>query len=133
MMFLEFFIWGAWLPPIFNYLARLNADGNADGTFDPADADAGIDFHQAGMDGESGEIRALRIYDRWAQGTGSPVRQALAQRWQRLVEFTTGGDPEMAQAIKRHWEEEGDKLVAQYGAEYDSRRANPAHEMLTDF
>jgi hypothetical protein len=47
--------------------------------------------------------------------------QALAERWQQLVKFTTGGDPEMAQAIKRHWEEEGDNLVAQYGAEYDSR------------
>jgi DNA-binding transcriptional MerR regulator len=47
--------------------------------------------------------------------------QALAERWQHLVQFTTGGDPEMARAIKRHWEEEGDNLVAQYGAEYDSR------------
>jgi DNA-binding transcriptional MerR regulator len=52
---------------------------------------------------------------------GDPRVQALAERWQRLVEFTTGGDPEMAQAIKRHWEEEGDNLVAQHGAEYDSR------------
>jgi DNA-binding transcriptional MerR regulator len=47
--------------------------------------------------------------------------QALAQRWLRLVEFTTGGDPEMKQSIKRHWEEQGDNLVAQYGPEYDSR------------
>jgi DNA-binding transcriptional MerR regulator len=47
--------------------------------------------------------------------------QALAKRWQGLVEFTTNGDPAMAQAIKRHWEEDGDKLVAQHGAEYDSR------------
>jgi DNA-binding transcriptional MerR regulator len=52
---------------------------------------------------------------------GDPRVQALAQRWLRLVEFTTGGDPEMAQAIKRHWEEQGDDLVAKYGAEYDSR------------
>ena len=50
-----------------------------------------------------------------------PQVQALAVRWQRLVEFTTGGDPQMAQAIKKHWEEQGDNLVAQYGAEYDSR------------
>jgi hypothetical protein len=47
--------------------------------------------------------------------------QALVERWQRLVQFTTGGDPEMARAIKRSWEEEGDNLVAQYGAGYDSR------------
>lgn len=50
-----------------------------------------------------------------------PKVQALAQRWQQLVEFTTGGDPEVAQAIKRHWEQDGDRLVAQHGAEYDSR------------
>ena len=27
----------------------------------------------------------------------------------------------MARAIQRHWEEEGDNLVAQHVAEYDSR------------
>jgi MerR family transcriptional regulator, thiopeptide resistance regulator len=57
------------------------------------------------------------------QGThpGDAKVQALAQRWQSLVDFTTGGDPEMLQSIKRHWEEQGDNLVAQHGAEYDSR------------
>jgi DNA-binding transcriptional MerR regulator len=50
-----------------------------------------------------------------------PKVQALAQRWVRLVDFSTGGDPEMKQSIKRHWEEQGDNLVAQYGPEYDSR------------
>jgi DNA-binding transcriptional MerR regulator len=50
-----------------------------------------------------------------------PKVQALAQQWLRLVEFTTGGDPAMAQAIKRHWEEQGDAIVAQYGSELDSR------------
>jgi DNA-binding transcriptional MerR regulator len=52
---------------------------------------------------------------------GDAKVQALAQRWLRLVEFTTGGDPAMKQSIKRHWEEQGDNLVAQYGPEYDSR------------
>jgi DNA-binding transcriptional MerR regulator len=47
--------------------------------------------------------------------------QALAQRWQRLVDFTTGCDTAMKQAIKRHWEEQGDNLAAQFGSEYDSR------------
>jgi DNA-binding transcriptional MerR regulator len=47
--------------------------------------------------------------------------QALAQRWLSLVEFTTGGDPAMKESIKRHWEEQGDNLVAEYGSEYDSR------------
>jgi DNA-binding transcriptional MerR regulator len=47
--------------------------------------------------------------------------QALAQRWTGLLNFTTGGDPGMEQAIKRHWEEQGDAIAAQYGSQYDSR------------
>jgi hypothetical protein len=47
--------------------------------------------------------------------------QALAQRWRALLNFTTGGDPGIEQAIKRHWEEQGDALAAQYGSQYDSR------------
>jgi DNA-binding transcriptional MerR regulator len=52
---------------------------------------------------------------------GDAKVQDLARRWRDLVDFTTGGDPEMAQSIKRHWEEEGDNIVARHGAEYDSR------------
>jgi DNA-binding transcriptional MerR regulator len=52
---------------------------------------------------------------------GDAKVQALAQRWQRLVDFTTGGDPAMKQSVKRLWEEQGDSLAAQYGPEYDSR------------
>jgi DNA-binding transcriptional MerR regulator len=52
---------------------------------------------------------------------GDAKVQALAQRWLRLVEFSTGGDPAMKQSLKRLWEEQGDDLVAQYGSEYDSR------------
>jgi DNA-binding transcriptional MerR regulator len=47
--------------------------------------------------------------------------QALAQRWLSLVNWTTGGDPAMKQALKRHWEEQGDALAAQHGSQYDSR------------
>jgi DNA-binding transcriptional MerR regulator len=47
--------------------------------------------------------------------------QGLAGRWRDLVAFTTGGDPAMEQAIKRHWEEQGDALAARYGSQYDSR------------
>jgi MerR family transcriptional regulator, thiopeptide resistance regulator len=47
--------------------------------------------------------------------------QALAQRWLRLVDWTTGGDPAIKQAIKRHWEEQGDALAARHGSQYDSR------------
>jgi DNA-binding transcriptional MerR regulator len=52
---------------------------------------------------------------------GDAKVQALAQHWLRLVEWTTGGDPAMKQSIKRHWEEQGDALAAQYGSQYDSR------------
>jgi DNA-binding transcriptional MerR regulator len=47
--------------------------------------------------------------------------QALAKRWMDLVNWTTGGDPAMQQAIKRHWEEQGDAIVAQHGSRYDWR------------
>jgi DNA-binding transcriptional MerR regulator len=50
-----------------------------------------------------------------------PKVQALARRWQELVSFTTGGDPTMAQAIKRRWDEQGDNIVAQHGSQYDWR------------
>jgi DNA-binding transcriptional MerR regulator len=51
----------------------------------------------------------------------APQVQALTQRWTDLLNFTTGGDPGIEQAIKRHWEEQGDQLAAQYGSQYDSR------------
>jgi DNA-binding transcriptional MerR regulator len=47
--------------------------------------------------------------------------QALARRWQELLHQSTGGDPEIKQALKRLWEEQGDNLAAQFGSKYDSR------------
>ena len=47
--------------------------------------------------------------------------QALARRWQDLLKQSTCGDPEIQQAMKRLWEEQGDKLAAQFGSKYDSR------------
>jgi hypothetical protein len=71
---------------------------------------------------EWAEVIAL-IRAEMERGTdpGDAKVQALAQRWLRLVEFSTGGDPVMKQSLKRLWEEQGDDLVAQYGSEYDSR------------
>jgi hypothetical protein len=71
---------------------------------------------------EWAEVIAL-IRGEMERGTdpGEATVQALAQRWLRLVDFTTGGDTEMKQSLKRHWEEQGDNLVARYGREYDSR------------
>jgi MerR family transcriptional regulator, thiopeptide resistance regulator len=48
-----------------------------------------------------------------------PSLQALEQRRQELVNAFTGGDPAMAQSLKRLWTEQGDKLSAQYG--YDPK------------
>jgi DNA-binding transcriptional MerR regulator len=47
--------------------------------------------------------------------------QDLAKRWVGLLNWTTGGDPAMRQALKRLWEEQGDTLAAQFGSRYDSR------------
>ena len=47
--------------------------------------------------------------------------QALARRWTDKVHECTGGDPGIEQNLKRLWEEQGDSLAAQFGAEYDSR------------
>jgi MerR family transcriptional regulator, thiopeptide resistance regulator len=47
--------------------------------------------------------------------------QALARRWQDLLNQSTGGDPAIQQAMKRLWEEQGDNLAAQFGSKYDSR------------
>jgi hypothetical protein len=37
-----------------------------------------------------------------------------------IAEFT-GGDPGVANSLGRLWKEQGDNLVAQHGAQYDSR------------
>ena len=47
--------------------------------------------------------------------------QNLAKRWVELLNWSTGGDPAMQQSLKRLWEEQGDKLAAQFGSQYDSR------------
>ena len=47
--------------------------------------------------------------------------QALARRWQELLNWSTGGDPAVEQNLKRLWEEQGDQLAAQFGSKYDSR------------
>lgn len=47
--------------------------------------------------------------------------QKLARRWTDMVQWTTGGDPEIEQSLKRLWDEEGDAMAAQHGAQYDPR------------
>jgi DNA-binding transcriptional MerR regulator len=83
---------------------------------------------------ESGEEYLRQKQEEWAElialvraemekGTdpADPKVQELTKRWVDLLDWTTGGDPEMERSIKRHWEEQGDTLAAQFGSQYDSR------------
>jgi DNA-binding transcriptional MerR regulator len=79
---------------------------------------------------EAGEARMKQGQADWAElfadfraemekGTdpAGPKVQALVKRQQALVDEFTGGDPGIAQSLKRLWTEQGDKLAAQYGYE----------------
>src|SRR5262249_38393481 len=83
---------------------------------------------------QAGPESLNRMQERWAelialirtemeQGTdpADPKVQTLAQRWQELLHQATGGDPGIQQAMKRHWDEQGDALAAQFGSKFDSR------------
>lgn len=50
-----------------------------------------------------------------------PKVRAMARRWMDLVNGFTGGDPGIAESLKRLWKEEGDNLVARHGMENDPR------------
>jgi DNA-binding transcriptional MerR regulator len=47
--------------------------------------------------------------------------QVLAKRWMSMVHESTGGDQAIKESLKRLWEEQGDVLAAQHGAQYDPR------------
>jgi DNA-binding transcriptional MerR regulator len=66
-------------------------------------------------------IAAIRTEMEKGTDPADPQVQALAQRWQELLKWSTGGDPGITDAMKRLWEEQGDNLVAQFGSKYDSR------------
>jgi DNA-binding transcriptional MerR regulator len=83
--------------------------------------EAGQERLQQGQEAWAELIALVRAeMERGAEPADAKV-QALAQRWKDLVNWSTGGDPEIEQAMKRLWEEQGDKLAAQFGAKYDSR------------
>lgn len=52
---------------------------------------------------------------------GDPGVQALARRWQALIDEFTGGDPGIAESLGRLWKEQGDELAARHGMEHDPR------------
>jgi DNA-binding transcriptional MerR regulator len=47
----------------------------------------------------------------------------LAKRWRALVNEFSGGDPELEQAEKRLWQEQGDNIMTHFGMEHDPRLA----------
>jgi len=51
----------------------------------------------------------------------APEVQALARRWMALIDEFTGGDPGIASSLGRLWKEQGDKLIAEHGPQYDAR------------
>ena len=83
--------------------------------------EAGREHLERGQE-EWAELIAL-IRAEMDQGTdvSDPKVQSLARRWQDLVERSSLGDPAIRDAMKRLWEEQGDKLAAQFGEKYDSR------------
>ena len=83
---------------------------------------------------EVGEERMRQAPTDWAeliaevraemeQGTDptTPHVLSLARRWLALINEFTGGDPGISRSLGRLWQEQGDNIVAQHGAEYDSR------------
>jgi len=66
-------------------------------------------------------IAELRTAMESGADPASPEVQALAKRWQELIELSTGGDAGIKESMRRLWTERGDDLVAQFGAQYDSR------------
>jgi len=66
-------------------------------------------------------IASIRTEMEKGTDPADPQVQSLAQRWQELLKWSTGGDPAVEQGMKRLWEEQGDKLAAQFGSKYDSR------------
>jgi DNA-binding transcriptional MerR regulator len=82
---------------------------------------AGRDALERGQE-EWAEVIAL-VRAEMDKGTdvSDPKVQSLARRWQDQVTRSSLGDPGIKEAMKRLWEEQGDKLAAQFGEKYDSR------------
>jgi MerR family transcriptional regulator, thiopeptide resistance regulator len=64
------------------------------------------------------EVRAAK--ERGADPTSAEVIE-LARRWIGLLSEFTGGDPGIERSVSRLWREQGDSLVAEHGAQYDTR------------
>ena len=64
------------------------------------------------------EVRAEK-----EKGTDPTDRKVLdlAQRWMALSNEFTGGNPGVAQSVKRLWTEQGDQIIAQHQMHNDPR------------
>jgi DNA-binding transcriptional MerR regulator len=83
--------------------------------------EAGHDQLERGQEQWAELIAALRTEMDNGTDPASPKVQALAARWQELLQQSTCGDPQIQASMKKLWEEQGDQLAAQFGAKYDSR------------
>jgi DNA-binding transcriptional MerR regulator len=83
---------------------------------------------------EIGDERIQQVQEEWPKliaevraemqkGTSpqAPEVQALARRWQGLINEFTGGDPGIAGSLSRLWNEQGDNLTAKFGSQIDGR------------
>lgn len=66
-------------------------------------------------------IAAVRAEMEKGTDPAAPEVQALAGRWQRLINAFTGGDPGIENSLGRLWKEQGDTLAAQHPPQYDPR------------
>jgi DNA-binding transcriptional MerR regulator len=82
---------------------------------------AGQERLQQGQEDWAELIALVRVEMEQGVDPADAKVQALAQRWKVLLNWSTGGDPEIERAMKRLWEEQGDTLAAQFSAKYDSR------------
>ncbi len=66
-------------------------------------------------------IAEVRAEEEKGTDPTDPKVQAMARRWMDLVNGFTGGDPGIAQSLKRLWKEQGDNLVARHQMPNDPR------------
>jgi DNA-binding transcriptional MerR regulator len=80
-------------------------------------AAAGVDIAKQGQADWAALFDDYRAALKQGLDPADPQVQALEQRRRALVNAFTGGDPGIAQSLKRLWTEQGDKLAAQHGYE----------------
>jgi glycogen synthase len=99
-------------------------------------AAAGVDIAKKGQQDWADLISDLTAEMNKGTDPADPKMKQYAERRQALVSAFTGGDPGIAQSLKRLWTEQGDKLASQFG--YDPKlmeylaKVAAAHPELKD-